>query len=427
MSVFFQPIASTTVGAGGAANITFSNINQGYQDLYVMVSARNSVNDRNIYCTMNNDGSNSNNTGYYDNGLLGSGSVPTPFQIINDTIFRMPGATASSDTANTFGVGSMYIANYASGSFKSAWATGAANNNSTAQFGNSVGWQGQAWNKSAPVTTLSFTSAGTFVQNTTITLYGVSNVYDTATPAAPTIGAVTDLAGDVQVAFTANDSGRADSYYVESPTAGLRTYGTSSPIVVTGVTKDVSLQYTASAVNSLGTSTSSNSASITTVNDYAAIATITGAGGSFVNIPQYYRHLQVRIFGRATTGLASAPILFYINGYTNTSYVWHQLYGDGSSTAGGGLTAQSQIEIIYVTGAGASANFYGAAVIDILDYTATNKFKTVRALGGFDVNASGLVGITSGYYPTLEPVTSIGVSSYGGFDANTIIALYGIG
>lgn len=445
MSVFYQPIASTTVGAGGAATITFSNINQGYQDLYVMISARNSVNDRNIYGTMNSDGINTNNTGYNDIGFFGSGSVNTGYKIINDTIFRAPGATASSDTANTFGVSTLYIANYASGSPKSAWMVGAANNNSTAQFGNSVGYQGQAWNKTAPITSLTFSSAGNFVQHTNITLFGVSNVYDTAAPLAPTIGTVTDLAGIAAVAFTANDSAvgqTADSYSVQDVTImGAPVSGQVSPIPVPVTTGVAYNGLAVTARNSIGTNVSANPAGFTSLNNFATIASYVFPNSStnailFTNVPQYYKHLQVRIIGRSTrtfSGNAIDVVNMQLNGDFQTTQ--HNMYGNAfsiTSNYNAGLGTGAMVSASSGSNT-TNSSLFSLYVCDILDYTNTSKFKTTRTNWGWDTNLTtggdvNFSGMTSACWNTFSSISTVYLNcSNGNFVQNSTVVLYGIG
>lgn len=428
MSVFLQPIYTQTVGAGGAAAITFNNIPQGFTDLKLVHSARDGRTDApfsNSILTFNGN----TNAIYSVTNLYAVVAANGSSRYLGESWFfynlYSDGAVA---TANTFSSSEVYISSYSGGNFKQVLFQNAVENNSVGTNANILLMAAGLFRSNTPITSMTITAVnGIFAQHSSWTLYGVSSAYDTAIPAAPTIGTVTDLAGEVSVAFTANDSGQADSYYAETTSGTLRTYGNNSPIVVQNVPKDSSLQYRAVAVNSLGSGTSSNSSAITTSNDFAAIATINGSGGTFTNIPQYYRNLQIRIVGRANTGLGAAPIMMTLNGNTDTSYVWHQFYGNSTSPATGGLTGQGQIEILYATGAGSSANFYGVAVIDILDYTSTSKFKSVRSLGGYDTNSAGIVGITSGFYPTVAPITSISFTSYAGFDANTRIALYGIG
>jgi hypothetical protein len=73
------------------------------------------------------------------------------------------------------------------------------------------------------------------------------------------------------------------------------------------------------------------------------------------------------------------------------------------------------------------ANTYGVIVIDILDYTNTNKYTTVRTLGGYDNNGSGAVALFSGLWLNTAAITSIQTGAFfAGDDTNSQLALYGI-
>jgi len=68
----------------------------------------------------------------------------------------------------------------------------------------------------------------------------------------------------------------------------------------------------------------------------------------------------------------------------------------------------------------------GAFIIDWLDYTNTNKYKTCRVLGGNDQNGSGLVQLSSGLIQTTGAITSFFVDTEGSFTTTTTVQLYGI-
>jgi hypothetical protein len=171
--------------------------------------------------------------------------------------------------------------------------------------------------------------------------------------------------------------------------------------------------------------------------DFESIATVTvGSGGSstavFDNIPGTYQHLHMRMCARSER--ATTAVNLYLQYNTDTSsanYVrYHLLYGDGSSAAAGaqasGVAAQNLIP--GVTGANASANIFAGAVIDILDYASTTKYKTVRSFGGQDRNGAGSVELLSGLWMSTSAITKITVGTNGGDDLaeHTHIALFGV-
>jgi len=167
---------------------------------------------------------------------------------------------------------------------------------------------------------------------------------------------------------------------------------------------------------------------------FDALGSVTvGSGGqssiTFSAIPQTYTHLQVRAFYAASTGTLN-DTLWQINSDSTSGnyYNQHQLRGDGSSAV---AQAYNALSGGYVTPApySSSTTYFSSAIVDILDYTSTNKNKTFRALSGYDANGSGYVFYRSGlYFPsTPTAINSITISpNSGSFTQYTNFALYGI-
>ena len=167
--------------------------------------------------------------------------------------------------------------------------------------------------------------------------------------------------------------------------------------------------------------------------DFQSIATVTvGSGGTgtitFSSIPSTYKHLQIRAFGqsnRATVSFDGAQMK--INGDTASNYSGHGLTGTGAA-AGSGSFLGSYMQVPWVGFGTTTGSNWGGCVIDILDYTDTNKFKTVRALGGADGNGSGYVTLASGNWRSTSAITSISFIPDGGttWSQYSSFALYGI-
>lgn len=170
------------------------------------------------------------------------------------------------------------------------------------------------------------------------------------------------------------------------------------------------------------------------VGDYESIATTTvGAGGTatvtFSSIPSTYSHLQIRAISRsATAGTGNQELLMRYNGTTTNYYRMHQVYGDGATAAAGVNASSAENTPFYVPTAGQTANAFGGAVIDILDYANTNKNKTVRSLSGFDLNGSGFIILRSGLWMNTAAVSSISFTAdaSGTIGQYSSFALYGI-
>jgi hypothetical protein len=167
---------------------------------------------------------------------------------------------------------------------------------------------------------------------------------------------------------------------------------------------------------------------------YDSLATVTlsasAASIDFVGIPSGYKHLQIRYLSRSSRTATTDSFSIRFNSDTASNYARHYLYGDGASASAGASTSQTSANIGTQAAASASANIFGVGVIDVLDYTSSNKNKTIRCLSGTDQNGSGDIQLTSGlYFATPAAITSITLLAQGGsanFVANSTFALYGI-
>ena len=168
---------------------------------------------------------------------------------------------------------------------------------------------------------------------------------------------------------------------------------------------------------------------------FESIATVTvGAGGqanaTFTSIPQTYKHLQIRGIARRTgTATASSSDWLRFNSDSGSNYTWHYLLGSGSAAvSGSGSNPMTKTYPFSFAGGGQASGIMGAFVVDILDYTNTNKYKTIRSLHGIDSNdANGNARFYSGSWMSNSAVTDITI----GVDADTIaqyssFALYGV-
>ena len=170
---------------------------------------------------------------------------------------------------------------------------------------------------------------------------------------------------------------------------------------------------------------------ISLAGDYQSISTTTvGVSGSstitFSSIPSTYKHLQIRLLGRATGSFDYASVYVRLNSDSGSNYAYHQLYGDGSSAASSGQVTQTYMIGQNLSGALASANIFGVMIFDFLDYADTNKYKTMRQLGGVDRNGSGYVDFNSGHWRSTSAVSTITLTTDGNFGQYTHASLYGI-
>lgn len=157
--------------------------------------------------------------------------------------------------------------------------------------------------------------------------------------------------------------------------------------------------------------------------NYESIATASPSGSTsltFSSIPQSYTHLQIRYMA------VSAYILISSNLGTGTK--GHFIHGNGTSINSYAFDPLGSGMYVNING---NANEVSTGVIDILDYSNTNKNKTLRALLGRETNTSdSSVTFSSGFWNSTSAISSITITNNvsGGvnFGTGTSFALYGI-
>lgn len=159
---------------------------------------------------------------------------------------------------------------------------------------------------------------------------------------------------------------------------------------------------------------------------------LVGVGGSaaltFSNIPQGYKHLQIRGIGRSNRVDNWEYVQMQFNGDTGTNYTRHFLDGDGTGGGAGayGNGAMSSVLMIYGAGNSQAANAYGGFVIDILDYSDSTKKKVVKSHLGTDDNSAGHISFNSALWNSTAPITSLKFFMITNMLQNTRVSLYGI-
>ena len=163
--------------------------------------------------------------------------------------------------------------------------------------------------------------------------------------------------------------------------------------------------------------------------DYESIATVTVGGGgaanaTFTSIPSTYTHLQIRVLC-GTGGSASQDLRIRYNSDSGTNYTQHNLIGSGAAASADGYTAQTYANA-GKQGAALSTS-PAVAVIDILDYANTSKYKTMRSLNGYDANGSGFIILSSSLWLNTAAISTIELTPNSStFSQYSSFALYGI-
>lgn len=159
------PIATVTVGSGGASNIEFTSISSSYTDLAIYVSARTSYSGIEDYIKFQFNGSTTNLSSryLYANGASASSASAS------DNYSAIIGDTA---TASTFANSFFYLPNYNSSNYKSFSVDSVGETNGTTVYSTlSAG----LWSSTAAITSIKIVpfQSGSFKQYSTATLYGI--------------------------------------------------------------------------------------------------------------------------------------------------------------------------------------------------------------------------------------------------------------
>jgi len=164
---------------------------------------------------------------------------------------------------------------------------------------------------------------------------------------------------------------------------------------------------------------------------YESIATVTvGSGGAssvtFSSIPGTYKHLQIRAVIKSTNTNNGSNWLLTANSDTANNYAVHQLYADGSTVGSNGTASYGYAYGNQTTGT-SNTNIFAVSIMDIFDYSNTNKYKTFRCIGGYDLNGSGDINYRSSLWMSTSAITNINIIANGWNLAQySSFALYGV-
>lgn len=152
----------------------------------------------------------------------------------------------------------------------------------------------------------------------------------------------------------------------------------------------------------------------------------------FDNIPQTYKHLHIRIYGRGksafTDGLSQYFACNNDFGGGGNNYSFHHVFGYGGGSYSSGYATSNNIMStpqVYPDST-AGTGFFGSTVTDILDYSNTNKYKTFRVIGGWDKNGGGRTVMGGGHWRSNNAITRLDVQTDGGFLAGSRVSIYGV-
>jgi len=172
MANTFELIASSTVGAGGAASIDFTSIPSTYTDLAIYVSGRTTSNAGQNWAPIRGTFNGSSSSWSY-RGLYGDGSSASSGNSGSSSEFG--DVSSSLTTSNTFGNLFIYIPNCNSSTNKSVSVDFISETNATTALSGLIA---NLWSNTAAITSIGLpmnAAYGLWAQYSTAYLYGVKN------------------------------------------------------------------------------------------------------------------------------------------------------------------------------------------------------------------------------------------------------------
>ena len=167
MANTFELIASSTVGSGGTANITFSSIAGTWTDLLIKLSAASNraVNDT-FNLTFNGSGSS-----YSGKALYGNGTAPGSFATSSAKVGDL--SANGTNYSNVFANDEIYVPNYTSSNYKSVSADTVLEANAT---GAEMTLIAALWSNTDAITSITIEPnvGSLLLEHSTAYLYGVN-------------------------------------------------------------------------------------------------------------------------------------------------------------------------------------------------------------------------------------------------------------
>jgi hypothetical protein len=153
------------------------------------------------------------------------------------------------------------------------------------------------------------------------------------------------------------------------------------------------------------------------------------ASVTFSSIASTYSHLQIRAAARSDRNFGVDNIGLRFNSDSGSNYNTHFLFNNGSTITSTDLGINSWIYSARLPDAAVTASSFGAAIIDVLDYKATTKNKTIRSIFGSSTTGSyPWNGMHSGVWLSTTAITSLTLLPVTGpnFITGSRFSLYGI-
>jgi hypothetical protein len=141
-----------------------------------------------------------------------------------------------------------------------------------------------------------------------------------------------------------------------------------------------------------------------------------------------YEHLQIRAVVRSNRAtFQNTYFHLRLNGDSTASYSNHFFYSTPPTITGFAGTSGTEIAAGWVASQNATANIFGASVIDITDAYSSTKNKTVRIVNGVAGGDTPRVNFMSGAFLKTNSISSVTIlSTAGDLITGSRFSIYGI-
>lgn len=175
MATTFDALATVEVGSGGVDAIEFTSISGSYTDLCLLASFRSNVDESAVAFRFNSN----SGTNYSYRALRANAGTSTADSVngSSETTGQSLRSVPSTHSANIFSNCLMYITNYAGSNNKGLWVENVVENNAQTAY---INFYAPLWSQTSAITSIRMyldtaLSNPKFVENSTITLYGIKN------------------------------------------------------------------------------------------------------------------------------------------------------------------------------------------------------------------------------------------------------------
>jgi len=141
-----------------------------------------------------------------------------------------------------------------------------------------------------------------------------------------------------------------------------------------------------------------------------------------------YAHLQIRgVFKLAVGTLGAFDLYTTLNNDTSGVYATHRLFGNGTAVTSNSSTGLSNFTFTDVVPRASASEGFGVGIMDILDFSSTNKQTTIRFLAGAVTSEEKTVGLFSGLYNSTSAVTQASLFIPGSnLETGSRFSIYGL-